>query len=51
MFCSDAPVYGQVHHVVSDKACATIIILPEQDTTIVCFRGTKVSDILTHSPS
>jgi hypothetical protein len=40
------PVYvDQVHHVVSDKACATIIILPEQDTTIVCFRGTKVSDI------
>jgi hypothetical protein len=41
-------VYGQVHHVVSDKACATIIILPEQDTTIVCFRGTKVSYMVAH---
>lgn len=37
-----------MYHVVSDKACATVVVIPEEDTTIVSFRGTKDPvDVLT----
>jgi hypothetical protein len=38
----------QVQHVVSDKACAAVLVLEEQATTIVIFRGTREPvDVLT----
>lgn len=38
----------QVHHIVSDKACAVVIVVPDRRTTYVTFRGTKDPvDVLT----
>jgi hypothetical protein len=38
----------QVHHVVSDKACAVVVVVPDRRTTYVTFRGTKDPvDVLT----
>ena len=43
-----APSRLQVHHVVSDKACAVVVVVPDRRTTYVTFRGTKDPvDVLT----
>lgn len=43
-----APSRLQVHHVVSDKACAVVVVVPDKRTTYVIFRGTKDPvDVLT----
>ncbi len=43
-----APSRLRVEHVVSDKACAVLIIVPERRATYVTFRGTKDPvDVLT----
>ncbi len=43
-----SPTRLQVHHVVSDKACAVVVVVPDRRTTYVTFRGTKDPvDVLT----